>query len=237
MSELKLNSLDISDAMIERPVSFMLGARRLCLFYPTLGKVQLLSRLIEPLGFSVKATTDVDFYAVAKKATENRRNETLRYLAYCCLPGDDCLNEDKVLDMIKSLDQADNDGLAVLLITALTMDKTAAIKNELGIEMETKRLEMVIKAKDDDRNSISFGGKSIWGALIDAACERYGWTYHYVLWGISYCNLQMLLSDHVKTVFLSDKERKRIQVSTDMVTIKASDSDALSEFITKQSWK
>ena len=38
------------------------------------------------------------------------------------------------------------------------------------------------------RSSIAFGGKSIWGTLIDAACERYGWSYQYVLWGISYSN-------------------------------------------------
>lgn len=237
MAELRLNSLDISDAMIERPVSFMIGGCRYCLYYPTLGKLQLLSRLIGPLGFNSGAVANGDVYMIAKNAAKNRREETLRYLAYNSLPGDDCLHESKVLARIKSLGRADENDLPVLLITALTMDKTAAIMDELGVEKESKRLERVIKAKDKDKNSVSFGGKSIWGALIDAACERYGWTYQYVLWGISYCNLQMLLSDYVKTVFLTDDERKKIHVSTDNITINASDNNALSEFIGKQSWK
>ena len=40
-----------------------------------------------------------------------------------------------------------------------------------------------------------FGGKTIWGTLIDAACERYGWTFDYVVWGISYNNLTLMLKD------------------------------------------
>ena len=54
------------------------------------------------------------------------------------------------------------------------------------------------------------GGKSIYGLLIDFACQRYGWTMDYVLWGISYVNLNMLFADDITTVYLSDEERKKL---------------------------
>ncbi len=53
-------------------------------------------------------------------------------------------------------------------------------------------------------------GKSIYGLLIDFACQRYGWTMDYVLWGISYVNLNMLFADAITTVYLSDEERKKL---------------------------
>jgi len=58
--------------------------------------------------------------------------------------------------------------------------------------------------------SITFGGKRIYGLLIDFACQRYGWTMDYVLLGISYVNLNMLFVDAITTVYLNDEERKKL---------------------------
>lgn len=46
-------------------------------------------------------------------------------------------------------------------------------------------------------SSRAIGGRSLWGGLLDVACAKYGWTLHYVLWGISYLNLQMMLIDAI----------------------------------------
>ena len=62
------------------------------------------------------------------------------------------------------------------------------------MEEEAKRMAKVNAAKKSE-NSFIFGGKTIWGTLIDAACERYGWTFDYVVWGISYNNLTLMLKD------------------------------------------
>lgn len=43
------------------------------------------------------------------------------------------------------------------------------------------------------------GGRSIWGGLIDVVLQKYHWTYDYLLWGISYQNVQMLLADNMST--------------------------------------
>ena len=71
--------------------------------------------------------------------------------------------------------------------------------------------------------SLTFGGKSIYGTLIDTACQRYGWTFEYVVWGISYANLQLLLADSVTSIYLSDEERKRVNIPQDRDIINADD--------------
>ena len=79
------------------------------------------------------------------------------------------------------------------------------------MEEESKRMAKVNAAKDSE-NQYVFGGKTIWGTLIDAACERYGWTFDYVVWQISYNNLTLMLKDKVTSIYLSDKERKKAHI-------------------------
>lgn len=43
------------------------------------------------------------------------------------------------------------------------------------------------------------GGRSIWGSLLDTVLQKYHWTLEYLLWGISFQNVRMLLSDTVST--------------------------------------
>ena len=59
---------------------------------------------------------------------------------------------------------------------------------------------------------VSFGGRSVYGSLIDYACQRYGWTMQYVVWGISYANLQMLIADALNTAYLNDDEMRKLGV-------------------------
>lgn len=43
-----------------------------------------------------------------------------------------------------------------------------------------------------------YGGRSIWGQ-IDNLINRYHWTLEYILWGISWANVQLMISDALKT--------------------------------------
>lgn len=232
-----MDKIDISDTLIERPVSFCYKRRRYSIYPLSLGKLQLCSRLIEALGFD-KIKRDGELYGLALKSAQSRRNESLRLVSYMTLPGADCLDESLVKDRVRRLGGMRVRDLASVLVLFLMMDKTVEIMKEFGIDRESKRLSEVLRVKAESKDgTVSFGGKSIWGTLVDAACERYGWTYQYTVWGISYCNLQLLLADHVKTVFLTDEERKRCRVSTDNTVVKASDANALNDFIEKNSWR
>lgn len=230
-----MNRIDISDTLIERPVSFTYKRRRFAIYPLSLGKIQLCSRLIEALGFD-KIKRDGELYALALKSSLTQRNECLRLLSYVTLRGDECLDETRVEAGMRRLRGLRPRDLASLLVLFLTMDKTDAVMREFGIDRESRRLAEAVKAKSPDKGSVSFGGKSLWGTLVDAACERYGWTYQYVLWGVSFSNLQLLLADHVKTVYLDEEERRRCHLPKDGLVVNASDTEALERFIKTHSW-
>ena len=115
---------------------------------------------------------------------------------------------------MKLIDEmATEEDLATLLIVILTKDNIESFKNYLGITKENERMRKVADAKkkaQKSQNDFGFGGKSIYGTLIDTACERYGWSYDYVLWGISLINLQLLLADRVQNIYLTDEEKKKV---------------------------
>jgi hypothetical protein len=50
----------------------------------------------------------------------------------------------------------------------------------------------------------------LFGQLIDPACERYGWSYEYVVWGISYAALTAMMADKVTSIILTDEEKKNV---------------------------
>ena len=101
-------------------------------------------------------------------------------------------------------------------------------------------MNAVVQAKKKDKGSIVFGGKSQFGALLDFAFERYGWTKEYVVWGIDYPTLRMALSDRVTSVYVSDEEWKRIPLwakqKEDEERINGDDAKAVREAIKSQSW-
>ena len=228
---------DISDAIIERPVSFRYGRGRFNLYPLSLGKMQLCSRIIESAGL-VNIAGGTDIYVTCLSAAMNEREKCIRLLSYVTLPGSECMDEEKVLKRMKTFSRIKTSDLASLIVMFLSMDKTQAIMKEFGIDKEEEKLSKAVKAKknEEDGGSVSFGGKSIWGTMIDAACERYGWTYQYVLWGISFSALQLMMSDHVKTVILSKKERKSARINDDGKVIRADDKDALRNYINSQNW-
>ena len=230
-----ISKADISDILIERPVSFSVKARQFQLFHPTLGKIHLMSRLFDTIGFSKFKPTD-DIYYFSYVAAQSKRDECLRLIAYSTLQGAECLNEVKVAKQISYLKELDTEGIATILVTILSFEKADSIMKEFGIDKENKRMSDVFKSKDK-KGALIFGGKSIWGSLIDTACERYGWSYQYVLWGISYANLRLLTADQVRTVYLSEDERKESRVSDDNIVIRADDKTALNNFIKTHNWR
>lgn len=116
-----------------------------------------------------------------------------------------------------------------LFLNLHSIEDTTQYQDELGITTELKRMERVGKVKKDG-GSVSFCGCSVWGNLIDRTAERYGWTLDYILWGVSLANLQMLTADQVKTMYLSEKERKQAHVSTDGRRIDGNDKKAMADF-------
>lgn len=208
--------IEVADAIMEKPYGFALGKKHFYLYPITLGKMLLLSNHIKELGVSIE-NTKRNPYEEMLKVVKEKREITARIITYHTFDKkEDIVDVNKVARrsqyILKNAEDAD---LATLLVTVLAKDQllTEFLKH-FKIDKDKERMRKVLKVKDS-KNNYSFGGKSMYGTLIDNACQRYGWTMDYVVWGISYINLQMLLADQQSSIFLTDAERKSCHVSQD----------------------
>ena len=202
----------------------------------TLGKSFIVGRLLDRMGLT---HTDNDSFdaIILMKAIKEQRQDFIKLIAYYTLPKDECLDLPAVNRRIKELDKIEDSQIATLVSIALTVNRVPEIREHFGFDEEKKRLDAVMKAKKAEGNNVVFGGKSIWGSLIDFVAERYGWTLQYILWGISYSNLSLLMEDHVRSVYLTDEEMKKARLPKDNILIKADDKTALEDFISTQTWR
>jgi hypothetical protein len=100
------------------------------------------------------------------------------------------------------------DEIMSLLIIAITNNRVGEFLKQSGIEKDGEKIRKVASYKKND--TPMFGGKTLFGQLIDPACERYGWSYEYVVWGISYAALTALMADKVTSIILTDEEKKNV---------------------------
>ena len=215
----------IADTIIERPHGFKVGGRQFYLYPITLGKSYLLSRQIENLGIN-KTLLNTNPYVEILRLAYEKKNDSLRIIVYHTLNGKEVFDNTLVEERMSFFsDNLNAEDIAQLLITCLTQDNIAEYQKHFKIDKEKKDQARVMSCKEDNRNVYTFGGKSIYGTLIDYFAQRYGWTMDYILWGISYNNLQMLMSDAVTTIHLTDKEAKKCRVSRDRNIINGDDAN------------
>ena len=236
MDENKLLELELADAIIEKPQWFSVGRRHFYLYPVTLGKMYLLQRLTSLLELK-EENIKINPYLEVLRVIGEHRMSCCRLLAYHTFSSKkDFFSKKKMDDRTnffhKELSDEDLGSLLVLILTR--SDFTVQFIRFLKIDKEQERMDEVSRVKDN-KNTFSFGGKSVYGMLIDGACERYGWTMEYVLWGISYTNLQLLLKDSVKTVYLTDEEAKRVHINNENNIIDGNDESVI-DYIRNTSW-
>lgn len=233
----KILEMYIDDALIEKPYPFIVKAEGQCerhfFLYPvTLGKLHLLKRHIDNLDINFQ-NMQFDPHLEALRVVNTRKEEVCKVFAYHTLKRKRDIFDTQLVketaDFIR--DNSSNEELATLLIHILTKDNVEKYKKYLGITNENERMRRVAEAKinsQKSKNDFEFGGRTVYGTLIDQACERYGWPYDYVVWGISLVNLQLLLADKIQNIYLTDEEKKKVPSSllnNDIDVIKADDKD------------
>lgn len=219
----KLIDMNIADTIIGRPHGFKVNQRQFYLYPATLGKTYLISRLVGCLDINsdiIKANP----YMEALRLCQEKKEVVCRILSYHTINKKgklfDCDFVQERCDFF--FRKLDNESMAQLFVMVFPEGDISTYTKHLGIDKEKEWQAKAMRAKKDN-NSLTFGGKSIYGTLIDTACERYGWTFEYVVWGISYANLQLLLADSVTSIYLSDEERKRVNIPKDRSVINADD--------------
>ena len=215
--------MNIADSIIERPIGFSVGRRRFFIYPTTLGKTYLLARLFKSLDANDKIIA-ANPYLEALRLCSEKKEIVCRILSYNTFNcKEDILDNAKVDYRAKLFsNKLDDKELSTLFVLVLSGDNTEEYVKYFGIDKERQERKRIADIKKDN-SSISFGGNSTYGTMIDFACQRYGWTMDYVVWGISYTNLKMLMADAITTIYLSAEERKQLHIFDNKEYINADD--------------
>lgn len=198
------------DAITERPISFSVGSVHYHIYPPSLGVHLLRSRLLGEIELN---STLLELNPVVEllRITLEHRDIVLHLIALSTLRGYSEVNDTAKLGGRKKHlgNKLTTEELTQLLSLILIPDRYDEICEHFGITEEAKMRERVAKVKED-RAMMNFGGRTLYGGLIDYACERYGWTMEYCLWGISYENLRLLSADANQSVHLNEEEHQKL---------------------------
>lgn len=194
------------DILLERRNEIEVAGRRFTLYPPSLGVTMMVKGGLDVLGLDLVGDPVVSVIAAA----ERDRLQCCRLVAlWSCADRDEAMDAGLIEERAAYLDgHVETDELSTLLIELLSSTQVDDFLQSSGIVKEVERLRKVSAYKKN--NTPTFGGKTIFGQLIDAALHRYGWTYEYLVWGISYAALTVLMADKVTQVILSEEERKRV---------------------------
>lgn len=223
MKDNKCMEMDIADTIMEKPIGFSIGSRYFYIYPPTLGKTYLLARLFDKLGVNDKIAS-TNPYMEALRLCQTKRNVVCRILSYSTFfKRKELFNNRKVNSRAEYFcDNLNVEELSTLFVLILTGDNVESYISYFGIDRERNERKRIANVKRDNAG-LTFGGNSTYGTLIDFACQRYGWTMNYVVWGISYANLKMLLADAITPIYLTAEERKKLNIFDNKERINADD--------------
>lgn len=220
-------SNEVTDAILEKPIPFTIGdGRFFYLYQPSLGINLLAGQLLQNLQLNRKLLK-TNKPAELLRVSEEQRDLVLRIVClHTFSRRSEVLREEQLQKRIKELDVLSAPDIATLLVSILSWDgRQEKFMKHFKLNMERRTRQRIYEYKKSKGGSLTFGGRSLYGIILDAACERYGWEYGYTLWGISSLNLNMLLADSVQSVYLSKDEASEAHISTDGIYIDMSDPE------------
>lgn len=226
-----------ADIVMEAPHAFSAGKKQYGLYPLSLGKLMLIQRQMRGIEINDETIAKLPIVEVIRLVGKYRDVCSL-IIAYATAKDKaECYDTQRISDTVRDLASLDDEDIATLMVYVLTHDKTEEVKTHYEIDKENNAMNSVLKVKSQG-GSLVFGGKTMLGTVIDQACERYGWTVEYVVWGISYSTLRLLMADRVNTVYITDDERKKVPAAVlqrDEEVIRAS-KDTMAQ-IKSMSWK
>jgi len=199
-----------TDILLERRHEFSVDGKMYHIAPPSLGKLFVLQGLIKGIGINEKLLASMPHVELLRVA-DAHKHECCELIAYAT-----CDTREQLCNVCELERRThhfefllDNAEIATLMVATFSHNRHHQFMDEAGITKERERMAAIMRHKDKG-NSIAFGGKSIFGQLIDPACERYGWTYDYAVWGVSADVLELLMADKVSEIMLTEDERKKI---------------------------
>lgn len=212
------------DTITENPICFELSGRFFYLYPPSLGVSMLSARYFKELSVS-KELMAIDNTLEMLRLAHEKRCEILHLIAmHTFKRRSDILNEDMMRERLSQFQELTAPELVALILPILDWQSwhDKLIKH-FNLDKEAQQRAKINDFKNKDRSSVTFGGRSVFGSLLDYTSERYGWQVGYTVWGISVITMNIMLADSITTMYLSKEERQKMNVSTDGIYINADD--------------
>ena len=211
----------MEDSIMEMPIGFNVGGVHYFLYPVTLGTAYLISREREGMAENLKEM----FFSSEGAIKLDYRESICRIVAIQTLKDKgEILDFRRLSERTDTLYQTleDSDLIRLYDMIMESFEDSSLFIKYSGLEYDKKKLDKIANYKADEGN-FSFGARTPYGSIIAPACEKFGWTMDYVVWGISYTNLKMMLADATVSVYLSKEDRKRLKISPDREIIDAND--------------
>ena len=191
-----ITDYDIEDIIIDRPVRFSVGGMSFLLYPLSLGRMYMVDKLIRSLGFNAEYYSS-NAVCEAIRICNLHKDIVCRIITICSFRGRSSIFDENIISERQKFfeDNLDIYEAAELLVIILTRDYVDDIVKHFGIDRDTDERKRIAQYHKMNSDEITHGGHTVYGTVIDFACERYGWTFDYVVWGISYANLRMLTMD------------------------------------------
>ena len=205
---------NVAETIMEMPIGFQAGGRNFYMYPPSIGTAMLIERLLKD---QIDETDAEGGLFKMLKAVRKNKMLVIKLAAICSFENrSDACKTHLLKEREDDIKGIKDDALMQLLLhfTAWNGDFEQFFAH-FGLDKEQMYIKRCMEVKEKDDSSLTFNGKSMYGTLIDVACERYGWTMDYVIWGISINNLRMLMADHITSVFLTKKERQMAAIPKD----------------------
>lgn len=230
MAEQKKTDLEyeLADVLIGMPHDFSVGRKHFRIYPVTLAKVFLLGRYMEELKID-RATVKINPYLEALRLAHEKREECCYIIAVHTAPNTYKDLFDRRAIVIRKnffMKEMDDEDIATMMIYALTWDRTKELSSMLGIDDERKRMHDILAIKKNDKNSMQFGGVSIFGTFIGQLKEM-GYSDDEILYEKGYSYLRLMLMDKIVSTYLTDEELGKIPESKGGKMIQADDPQAM----------
>lgn len=203
----------LADAVLDLPREFSINDKRYRLYAPSLGMSILIDRHMRELQLDNETFEKNPTYETLRLCSQYKE-KMCAILAIFTIRDyrkiSDTLFRQRREEELMALSAKE---LAKIFLFILQDVRIETLLDFYGLKQEQQKQSQIARYKNKKGNTISFGGKTIYGTLIDIACSRYGWSKRYVVWGIDLLSLRMLLADTINSVFLSDEEKKELRIN------------------------
>lgn len=222
-----INSSEMSDIILGRPVGFYVGEGRFCLYPVTLGKILTLRYYYDCLNLKSLATSihpEADLLALVHE----KKDLCAETLVIHTLENDGKSLFD--VPLIKQRadffsQQMRDEDIASLLSQTFDDARVDRVAKFLGIDKEREKLQNVLKAKGRNKNSLDFCGRTVFGNFI-VPLKEMGFSLNEIVFECSYDLLRLLLMDKQVSLYLSDDELQNIHGNVGaLIDSEASDAD------------